>query len=469
MRMIISRCGRGLRVALLALLVFQLAVGQAHAFFFGGVSLKDEKNMGRKFDTMIRSNLIMVQDPEVSHYVEGLVNRLVKAIPPQPFTFRSGVILHPQLNAFAVPGGYVYVFTGLIMNLTNESELAGVLAHELAHVTQRHVASRLERAQVVSIASLLLAVAGIAAGGSGGGALAVGALGAGQSAMLNYSRMDENEADHIGLQYLTAAGYPPAGMAGGFKVLRQKSWMSGASVPAYLSTHPDIGDRINGIMARVTGMKESVRNRSVNNNRFVRVQALLWGRYGDEQAALHRFRGKDGLSCMGRGMVYARRNDIVQATRDFDAAVAASPRDPLVLREAGAFHYRKGDMNRAEQLLTQAMRLDPRDYMANFFYARLLDETGRAAQADRYYRDVLRQVPEEADVHEAYARSLGRSGRTGAAYVHLAYSAIYANRRKQAKRYVEEARAKVRGGADAPLLKRLEDVYKERKEMWEDD
>ena len=301
MRTVISCCVQGLRMALLALLAWQLAVGQAHAFFFGGVSLKDEKKMGQKFDTMIRSNLPLVQDPEVSHYVEGLVRRLVKAIPPQPFTFRSGVILHPQLNAFAVPGGYVYVFTGLIMNLNSESELAGVLSHELAHVTQRHVASRLERAQVVSIASLLLAIAGIAAGGSGGGALAVGALGAGQSAMLNYSRIDENEADHIGLQYLTAAGYPPAGMAGGFKVLRQKSWMSGASVPAYLSTHPDIGDRINGIMARVTGMKQTVRDRRVDNSRFLRVQALLWGRYGDDQVALQRFSGKGRPVAHGPG------------------------------------------------------------------------------------------------------------------------------------------------------------------------
>lgn len=469
MRNVISCCAQGLRMALLVLLLLQLAVGQSQAFFFGGVSLKDEKKMGQKFDTMIRSNLPLVQDPEVSLYVESLVGKLVKAIPPQPFTFRSGVILHPQLNAFAVPGGYVYVFTGLIMNLNNESELAGVLSHELAHVTQRHVASRLERAQVVSIASLLLAVAGIAAGGSGGGAVAVGALGAGQSAMLNYSRIDENEADHIGLQYLTAAGYPPAGMAGGFKVLRQKSWMSGASVPAYLSTHPDIGDRINGIMARVTGMKESIRSRRVDNRRFLRVQTLLWGRYGDDQAALQRFSGRDALSLMGRGMVYARRNDVVQAAENFDAAVAAAPNDPLVLREAGAFHYRKGDMSKAEPLLTRAMQLDPQDYMASFFYARLLDETGRSPQADRYYKDVLRRVPEEADVHEAYARSLGRSGRTGAAYVHMAYSAIYANRRKQAKRYVEEARAKARNSADAPLLKRLENVYKERKEMWEDD
>ena len=137
MRTVITCCAQGLRMALLVLLVWQLAVGQAHAFFFGGVSLKDEKKMGRKFDTMIRSNLPLVQDPEVSHYVEGLVRRLVKAIPPQPFTFRSGVILHPQLNAFAVPGGYVYVFTGLIMNLNSEGELAGVLAHEIILYNKR--------------------------------------------------------------------------------------------------------------------------------------------------------------------------------------------------------------------------------------------------------------------------------------------------------------------------------------------
>lgn len=459
----------GMLASLMALLVLQLAAGPAQAFFFGGVSLKDEKEMGHKFDTMIRANLPLVQDPEVSHYVEGLVSRLVRAIPPQPFTFRTGVILHPSLNAFAVPGGYVYVFTGLIMNLNNEGELAGVMAHELAHVTQRHVASRLERAQVVSIASLLLAVAGIAAGGAGGGALAVGAMGAGQSAMLNYSRIDENEADHIGLQYLMAAGYPPQNMAGGFKVLRQKSWMSGTSVPAYLSTHPDIGDRINGIMARVTGMQSSLRNRTVDNRRFMRVQTLLWARYGDSQVALQRFsRSRDGLSAMGKGIVYARRNDVLQATRSFQEALTIAPKDALVLREAGIFHYRKGDTTLAEKLLRQAMQLDRQDYMASFFYARLLDETGRATQADSYYRDVLRQVPEEADVHEAYARSLGSTGRTGAAYVHLAYSAIYANKRKLAKRYVEEARSKVRDARDKALLQRMESVYKERKEMWED-
>ena len=455
--------------ALLVLLLFlaaQLVAVPAQAFFFGGVTIKDEKEMGHKFDVMVRSNMGVVEDPEVSLYVNQIVDRLVKTLPPQPFNFKAAVILHNALNAFAVPGGYVYVFTGLIMNLEKEEDLAGVLAHELAHVTQHHVASRLERAQFVTLGSLLLAIAGVAVGGSSGGAIAVGALGAGQSAMLNYSRIDETEADQIGLQYLVAAGYPPQGMVDGFKVLRQKSWMSGTNVPTYLSTHPAIGDRINGLQARIQGMGKSVQGRTQDNKRFTRVKTLLWARYGDEQAAQQRFSGKDGLSCMGRGIVLARINRVNEANKAFDEALAASPNDPLVLREAGAFHYRKGDMSRADGLLRQAMRLDPRDYMASFFYARMLDETGRQAQAAQYYKEVLRYVPEDAEVHEAYARSLGKTVDSAGAYIHMAYSALYSNNKKQAERYFNQAKA-LSGKANPREFQKLEAAYKERKEIWD--
>ncbi|WP_374279425.1 M48 family metalloprotease [Desulfovibrio sp.] len=454
-------------LVMLSFLAAQLVAVPAQAFFFGGVTIKDEKEMGHKFDVMVRSNMGIVEDPEVSLYVNQIVERLVKTLPPQPFNFKAAVILHNSLNAFAVPGGYVYVFTGLIMNLDKEEDLAGVLAHELAHVTQHHVASRLERAQFVTIGSLLLAIAGVAVGGSSGGALAVGALGAGQSAMLNYSRIDETEADQIGLQYLVAAGYPPQGMVDGFKVLRQKSWMSGTNVPTYLSTHPAIGDRINGLQARIQGMGKAVQGRTQDNKRFTRVKTLLWARYGDEQAAQQRFAGKDGLSCMGRGIVLARINRVNEANKAFDDALAASPNDPLILREAGAFHYRKGDMSRADGLLRQAMRLDPRDYMASFFYARMLDETGRQAQAAQYYKEVLRYVPEDAEVHEAYARSLGKAGDSAGAYIHMAYSALYSNNKKQAERYFNQAKALSGKAANPRDFQRLEAAYKERKEIWD--
>lgn len=456
--------------AILAILVFLLPLALpsvAKAFFFGGVSLKDEKEMGHKFDVMVRSHLPIVEDPEVSQYVAGVLRRLVKSIPPQPFNFTSSVVLHNALNAFAVPGGYVFVFTGMIMNLEREEELAGVLAHELAHVTQRHVAARLERAQFLTIGSLLAAVAGVALGGPAGGAAAIGAAGASQSAMLNYSRLDESEADNLGLQYLTAAGYPPSGMVGGFKVLRHKNWMSGINVPTYLSTHPAIGDRVNSLQARIETLPREVRERKSDNQRFQRVKTILWARYGDEQAALQRFSGKDGLSRMGKGIVLARQNRVNEAASAFEEALSAAPNDPLVLREAGIFHYRKGNMERAEPLLRQAMRQDSKDFMASFYYARLLDETGRNAQAEKHYADVLRHLPQDPEVHQAYARSLGSAGKTADAYIHMTYSALYANNRKLTERYFSQAKALAAKTTDKRSFQRLEAAYRERKEIWD--
>ncbi|MBQ7738542.1 MAG: M48 family metalloprotease [Desulfovibrionaceae bacterium] len=444
-----------------------LLPGPSLAFYFGGVTIKDEKEMGHKFDAAIRAQLPVIDDPEVSRYVSKLLERLVKTLPPQPFQFKSTVILNNAMNAFAVPGGYVYVLTGLMMNFESEAELAGVLAHELAHVTQRHVASRLERAQYMTFGSLLLAVAGVALGGPGGGALAVGAMGAGQSAMLNYSRMDETEADQIGLQYINAAGFQPMGMVRAFKALRQKSRMQGAgNVPTYLSTHPAIGDRIAGLTARIQKLPAKFRAAREDNKNFLRVRALLWARYGDTQTALHMFRGGDGLSAMGRGIVFARQNNVNQARAAFDEAVSKSPNDPLVLREAGSFHFRKGDLNRSQTLLTTALRLAPNDYMADYYYARLLDVQGKHSEAVYHFKSVLRAVPDEAEVHEDYAKSLNNSGQRALAYIHLAYSAIYSGNKKKAEQYVNQAKPLAKTADEKRALTRMTDKYEEYKKIW---
>ena len=461
--------GSRLRVALLVgLLAFACLCApiEAQAFFFGGVTIKDEKEMGRKFDATVRAKLPVIDDPEISSYVESLLARLVHSLPPQPFSFRSTVLLNNTMNAFAVPGGYVYVLTGLIMRFDSEAELAGVLAHELAHVTQRHVASRLERAQYTTFGSLLLAVAGVVLGGPGGGALAMGAMGAGQSAMLNYSRMDENEADQIGLQYLCKAGLDPKGMVEAFKVLRQKSRMSGSHIPTYLSTHPAIGDRITGLSARIAHLPKDIRTRTSDNHRFLRVQTLLWARYGDAQAAIQRFRGNDALSLMGQGIVLARQNSVVKAQEAFNRAVAASPRDSLILREAGAFHYRKGNLRESEDLLRRALAINPSDYMASFYLGRLLADSGDHARAIAYFRDVLLKVPQESEVHEAYARALSGQGRIAQAFVHMALAAIYAGDKKKAEQYFQKAKGLAKSDEDKRKVSQLEKVYTEYKTLW---
>ncbi len=449
----------------------QVFVPPAQAFLgLGEFGIADEKEMGRKFEVLIRSKLPLVEDPEVSLYVKSIMERINAVIPPQPFEFTTGVILHNSLNAFAVPGGHLFFFTGLLMQLDNEAELAGIMAHEMAHVTQRHVAARMERSSYITLASFLLAIAGMAAGGEGGGALAAGALGAGQSAMLNYSRMDESDADDIGYQYLIAAGYPPMGMAGGFKKIRDKSILSGGgTVPTYLSTHPEIGARITSVIAKVQSGPQALQKRNVDNTRFHRVQTLLWARYGNTQAAGHRFENKkDGLSLMALAMVQARENQTQKANATFDKAIAAAPKDPLVLREAGTFHYRKGDLQRALELLRAAMQLDSKDYMAQFFYARVMDAMGQGDKAAFFYKEVLRALPYNSEVHTAYGRSLGTNGQEFLAYLHLAYGALYQNSKKKTKQYQEKAQALAKSSKEKQSLSRFDTIYKERKEIWEE-
>ncbi len=459
-------CLRNIAVMLVCFgLVWQ---GSAQAALFGSVGIKDEQELGRKFDVLVRSRLPLVEDPEISLYVRSLVERLAKVIPPQPFPFVSNVLLHNSLNAFAVPGGYVFINTGLIMNLESESELASVIAHELAHVTQRHVAKRMERAQVTTVASLLGALAGALLGGDVSGGIVAGSVAAGQSAMLNYSRMDENESDHVGMQYLIKAGFNPNGMAEAFKKIQKNQWTKGVSIPEYLSTHPDIGNRVNEITALVKTLPLSVQNRAENNSNFERVQTLLWARYGDTDVAARRFAAagnNECLSLMAQGILAERNNQINTATTAFEKALQCSPKDPLIAREAGIFYYSKGH-EKAEYLFKKALSLDEDDLMAQFYYARLLSDHKRYNEAHDYFRQILRHLPEDSEVHYYYGRSLGEARKTFDAFLHLAYSALYQNNRSKIESWIDKARKEARSSADETALKRFETSYNARKEYW---
>ncbi len=439
---------------------------------FGGFGIKDELELGRKFDVMVRSRMALVEDPEIRRYVQSIVDSLAKTFPPQPFSFRANVLLHNSMNAFAVPGGSVFVHTGLIMQLEHESELAGVLAHELAHVTQRHIATRMERAQAVSIASLLGALASaFLGGGSGRGAMMVGSMAAGQAAMLNYSRVDETEADQMGLQYLIRAGYRPQGMVGSFEKIRRKQWSSGIDIPEYQSTHPDTGNRISEIQARIQGLPDSVRNRTDNDTRFHRVQTLIWARYGEPEVAARIFaqalrkNSKDSLAHMGQGVLAERRNQIHEAEEAFTRALSFDPQDALIMREMGRFYYVKGDP-RAEKMLQAALQRAPDDIMAQFFYARLLSANGERKTAHHYYEKLLRVLPDDAEIHYYYGRSLGENGEVFAACLHLAYSALYQNDRGKTENWLNKAKGLARTPRDQDSVKRFESIYAERSSLW---
>ncbi len=115
------------------------------AGLFKEFSIRDEKELAKEFEILVKSRLPIIEDPEIKSYVRSVVDRIIAKVPPQPFDFETNVIYSPVLNAFATPGGYVCVYSGLLVNIEDEDSLAGILSHEVAHVTQRHIASRIDR------------------------------------------------------------------------------------------------------------------------------------------------------------------------------------------------------------------------------------------------------------------------------------------------------------------------------------
>lgn len=453
-----------------ALLLSSL-LGPASALAWGEFTHKDEKELGDKFNVLIRSRLPIVQDTEIVDYITGIVNRLAATLPPQPFPFKVSVIRHNAVNAFATPGGYIFVHTGLILAMENESEVAGVIAHEMGHVTQRHIAGRIENSQYISILSLIGALAGAFLGGQGGSAAMVGSMAAGQAAMLNYSRNDEREADQVGMNYLTKAGYPPQGMVGAFEVLSRKQWLLGSDIPSYLSTHPGLQERVRDMSVRISRLAPSKQSQRDDNSRFLRVQALIRARFSDPQPAAQAFaRQMDGphrcVALMGMGILSSRRNHITGATQYFDQALACAPNDEIIIREAGRFHYIKGDRGKGYDLLRRAVFMNMDDVLALYYYARCLGDSGKTDEAIDYAQRVLRKVPDDSEVHDLLARLYGSRRQLFLAHLHMAYSGLYDNNERKVSQNLEKAKTMAKDTGQKQQLERFDKQFKERKQYW---
>ncbi|GFM38378.1 beta-barrel assembly-enhancing protease [Desulfovibrio psychrotolerans] len=472
------RCGRLLLCLTLVCATLLMPVQSGNADIrdlFGDFTLKDEMELGRKFSVLIKSRMPIIEDPEVVNYIAEIIDRLKASMRPHPYTFEASVLLDNSMNAFAVPGGYLFINTGMLLNLENESDLAGILAHELAHITQQHIASRLAKAKKTQLLGLAGALAGILLGGDSNmqGGLAVGSIAAAQTAMLNYSRQDERDADQMGLIYLVGGGYPPQGMLGGFEAIRKRRWQMGSTMPAYLSTHPDIDERLQYLSDRIRALPEEIRARTEDNSRFRRIQTLIRARYTDPKVALLHFDNtdtqQDCISLMGRGITLSRLNRVTEAADSFERALTCGPRDHLISREAGTFHYLKGDLNRAGSLLQKAILLNPRDFMAFFYYARLLGDKGDINGAANYFEEMLVHLPEDPEIHYYYGRLLGQNRRLFKAHLHLAYSALYKNDKKKTQYHLGLARSNAATPEDKEALERFDLRHAERAEFWNKD
>jgi predicted Zn-dependent protease len=206
------------------------------------VSVQQEIEIGQQANTQVRKQVPELRDPDTTRYLRSLGQRLVPHAGGAKYPYSFSVADYAELNAFALPGGPVWVHRGLLQVATSESQVAGVVAHEIAHISQRHAADQLTKAMM---ANWGLGLLGAMLGNDGGAAaarLAAGVLANG--IFLKFGRDDEREADRVGLQMMTRGGWDAHGMVELFEILRQEQKRDPGRVDVFFSTHPSPQDRI---------------------------------------------------------------------------------------------------------------------------------------------------------------------------------------------------------------------------------
>ncbi len=409
-----------------------------------GFSPAQERQLGESIMREIRADPSYLDDTEVTDYLNNVGNRIASVAPGAHQEFDFFLIRDPQINAFALPGGFIGVNTGLILAAQSESEMAGVLAHEIAHVTQRHIARMIahqEQNQLTSLAVLAAAILLARVDSEAAQAAATfGQAGIVQS-QLNFTRANEREADRIGLQMLEQAKFDPRGMATFFERLQRATRVYGAGAPSYLRTHPLEYERIADIEGRVANLPY----RQVPDSlEFQLVRAKLKAQLGSPEDAVAFFR--DGLAQRkflseaaghyGMAVSLVRIKDYAAAEQEVVALRKLVRASPIVDALACGLKREAGDAPAALACYAEALKTYPTYRALVYDYADTLLVTGRAQAALAFvderlklingdYRLYLLKARSHAALdqrlaqHRAQAEAYARMGNLGAAVEQL--------------------------------------------------
>ena len=233
------------------------------------VTVNQEIDIGRQANQEVRSKLRELKDPEVTAWLRDVGQRLVKSAPGEKYPYSFSVADYRELNAFALPGGPVWIHRGVLQAAATESQAASVVAHEIAHIAERHAASRLSAAMVTRMGLGLL---GAMLGNSGGAVAAQGAASLMANGMfLKFSRDDERAADRVGLAMMRRAGWDGRGMVELFETLRRQAERDPDSVEVFFSSHPSPQNRIADLRAALPRANQGRRD----SQRFQQIRRRL--------------------------------------------------------------------------------------------------------------------------------------------------------------------------------------------------
>ena len=361
------------------------------------VSPEYERRLGQLFLKQIRYYSKLVTDPEVESYIQSLGYQLASHSDnnEQPFSFY--VIDNPTINAFAGPGGVIGMHTGVILNSENESEVAAVMAHEIVHVTQRHLARMFEEANRYSLptaAAMIGAIVLAVANPEAGAAALAGISGLSAQNQINFTRANEEEADRIGMQLLVRAGYNPLSMPSFFEKLQRLSRYAESGAPEFLRTHPLTTSRIADSIARAESYERKVYE---NTHSYELIKKKLQvNSFKTPSEAAKQFRElliiseaseKDTMPIRyGLAYAYIGNNDYALAKQQIDHLLKDNPDNAAYLLLAAKMETGQSNYNNAFKHYEKAYSLYPDYKPVVMNYTRALLDVKQAKPA----REILK-------------------------------------------------------------------------------
>jgi predicted Zn-dependent protease len=396
------------------------------------LSREMETQIGRAiFRSLVDTNRVM-SDPEIQEYVQDIGLKLAAQAQEGEYQFTFFVVNDPAINAFALPGGYVGIHSGLLLASSSESELAGVLAHEISHVTQRHISRAVfanQRNSILTMAAMLGAILLGAVGGGGGDAITgavVAAQGVAAQQQINFTRANEYEADRVGVGVLAAAGFDPMGMPDFFETLARQTGPLASQAPEFLRTHPVTVNRIAETRERAASLPRPdgqdapgyaltrARIRVLSSPTPEKAREFFEGEQRDPKHA-----GDIGTG-YGVALVRMELGQYTEAKALFSSLLAANPGViPFHTGLAGA-ELALGNRDAAFALYQEAMGLFPRNVPLTVRYAEALLADGQAKLAHTILLDLLNNVPPTAEQVRLIALAASAAGDTADAHYYMA-------------------------------------------------
>ncbi len=438
------------------------------------ITIAEEEKLAQEFMKEIKKRFNLIKDPYIIKYVNHVGEKILSTLPPQPFQYHFYVIDTDVYNAFATPAGNIFIYRGLMEAMQNEDELAGILAHEVAHVQCRHISDNIDRAGKMSIASLAGIIAGVFFGIRGAStaanALTIGSTAALQSMQLAFSREDEHQADQIGLINMESAGYNAEGLLTMLKKIREKRWFGPEQIPSYLTTHPAAEERMANIDSWLQRHEPPASTSDPEAFKIARMRLIAL--YGDPAEALQFFKDAlaeepdDPMTHYGYGMALKRSGHRSKAAEHLKIVLNKNPFDAYLLKELGHLYFQDGKLSEALTALKGSINLSDGDPESLFLLGRTQMELGKLEEATESFEEIIDNHKNYVETYYFLGETYGKMGNFKNAHYFLG---IYSEKKKEYRNAIFHLEKALQGTSDPSRRQEIEKKLKILRKEYSDE